>query len=128
MLVADSSDYTLFNWKSSSIGRAWEIVIKSVWSEVVPLWTSGFNLITEAESVVLLEDWWENVDGFDFNCDCWEADLKLSWLSAIASVHVVEPVFSVEFEAWFEIAVINDNIGAVVTVILKVMNGLLDFL
>ena len=52
----------------------------------------------------------------------------MSWLSAIASVHVFEPVFSVEFEAWFEIAVINDNIGAVVTVILKVMNGLLDFL
>jgi len=38
----------------------------------------------------------------------------------------LEPISSSEFEAWFIISIINNNIGAIITIVVNEMNGLFN--
>jgi hypothetical protein len=38
----------------------------------------------------------------------------------------LEPISSSEFEAWFIISIINNNVGAIITIVVNEMNGLFN--
>lgn len=128
VLVSNGSYFTfLNNWWINS-WAALEVIVKSESWLIVPVASSSLDLIFEARSVVLLEDWWKDVDGLDFNGNLWEANLDGGLRNSIAFVHVFEPISSSEFEAWLVVSIINSDLSAIVTVVVNELDGLLDIL
>jgi hypothetical protein len=127
-LVVNGSDLTLVSEKSIESVAAWEVFIESERSLVVPLWTSCLDLVTEAGSVAVWEDWWENGNDLNFDDDVGEADLDLWNAGTVALVHVAERVGSIKSEVWLDIMINDDNIFALLALILNVSDALEDLL